>query len=522
MNAITLADLGPLALDILLAVSVMGLLLADALMPPGGKKLLGYVAMAQLVVCLGASFILDLSGTALHGAYVGDGLALLFKRLFLVAGILAVLGSLAQVERDFKRRQGEYYELLLFSILGMSLLSGARDLIFLVVSFELMGIPLYVLASFSRAGKDVSPKPAEAGLKLYLVGAISSAISLYGLSLIFGITGSTAIADIGHTTSSPLLALGLAMVLAGFGFKIGVAPFHMWVPDTYEGTSTPFAGFLSVAPKAAGFVALIQVLIGGAHSLQKHWIPLVLILIVATVIIGNLMALRQSNIKRLLGFSGVAHVGFILMGLISVSTLESSSGGTSSGLSNLDPAAEGLATLMFYLIAYLVTNMGLFMVVEAVSVAHRTRDTGADSRKDVVVLDSIASFAGIARHTPWMGLAILLFMLSLAGIPFVVGFWAKVYLLLAAWNAGFQWLVIAAALLSVVGLFYYLQVVRAVYMAEPAQSSRIQVSPPLAACIALCLIATVGIGLYPAPFMDAARGAASDFMRPLSQAAAVR
>ena len=525
MTAITFASMRPVVVDIMLVISGLVVLIADVAFPLPMRRRLGHVALAELLLCLLATFVLDLSGPSVAGAYVGDGLALIFKRIFLVTGILAVLGSLHQVDRDFTRRQGEYYQMLLYSLAGMTLLAGTRDLILLVVAFELMGIPLYVLAAYGKTGPTVGPKPAEAGLKLYLVGAVSSAITLYGASLVFGAAGSTSIAAIGHAPPSPLLTTGIAFLLAGLGFKIGVVPFHMWVPDTYQGTSTPFAGFLSVAPKAAGLVALIQLMLGGFLPLYTFWSPLVLGLALATLIVGNIMALRQVNIKRLLGFSGVAHMGFLLMAL---SAIIPAADGLSPG--DIPGASEGLAALTFYVMAYVVANMGLFMVVEAVSSSSLEASSEAageseagrkaaplvgEAAKGTEALpepDSLDAFAGLARRTPWMGMAILLFLLSLAGIPFVVGFWAKLYILLAAWHAGLHILVVAAATLSVVGLFYYMQVVRSIYMREPRQSGAIRIHPALGWSIVLCLVATVAMGFYPGPFIDAARDAAAGFL----------
>lgn len=496
MNGLYALALGPLQVDLMLGAGILVLLLGDALMPPGKHRWTGVYSLFLLLGCFALTFALDLMGPALSGTYVGDPLALVFKRIFLGAAIVAVLGSIEHVDEQTGHRQGEYYQLMLFSVLGMSLMAGARDLILLAVAFELMGIPLYALAAFGRTRNSSGKNPAEAGLKLYLVGAASSAIALYGLSLVYGMAGTTSLVGLSQVSASPLLVVGLAATLAGFGFKIGVVPFHMWVPDTYEGTATPFAAFLSVAPKAAGLVAIVQVALRGCLSLQTEWVPSLQILAAATIVMGNLLALRQSNLKRLMAFSGVAHMGFMLLGIIVAAQM--------GAANELKAVAEGLATMVFYVMGYLAGNMGLFLALEALAASARSSGSAAELAR----VDTLDAFAGLGKRTPWIGLSILLFLLSLAGIPFVVGFWAKLYVLISAWRAGMEGLVVLAATFSVVGLFYYLQWARAIYMRKPLVETAVSVRPALTLGIVVCVLATVGMGLYPAPFMDASRAAA--------------
>ena len=476
--------LGPLAADLVLLLGMGTLLTVDLVLPPGDKRLLGWGALYTLAAALAATFLVDLTGEAVGGAYLGDPTAVMFKRIFFATGGLAILGALGEIGARFGRRQGEYWLLVLSSVLGMSLLAGARDILLLVVCFELMGIPLYVLAAWDKA----RPAAVEGALKLFLVGAVSSIILLFGLSLVCGLAGSTDIAEIAAHVSrqaesggpSPLLMLGLATSIAGVGFKLGVVPFHMWVPDTYEGATTPFVAFLGVAPKAGGVAALAQILLSEGGALLAWTAPMLIGLATATLIIGNTLALRQDNVKRLLGYSGVAHMGFVLMAL-------------ATGTSN------GLGLLLFYLVAYLFTNVGTFLVVHAVATS------GGD--------DSVASFDGLGTRSSWLGMAMLLFLLSLAGIPFVVGFWAKLYVFYAAWQAGLEWLVVLGALLSVVALFYYLRVVRAIYMnPAPEGSAPITIDWGTNAAIGICLLAIVGMGVFPGPFVDASIAAAQAFL----------
>ncbi len=515
-NAVAQAwqGLNVLIVDAMVAACGLSLVVGDVILPHGNKRILGWTALVQLILCLAATFFVPLEGAALSGAYVGDAMTLLFKRLFLFAGILGVLGGIARLERDAERRQGEYYQLLMFSVLGMTLLAGARDLVFLLVAFELMSIPLYAMAAFTRTGpypyrKGPLPgmfmpprtkwkRPAEAGLKLFIVGAVSSAIAVYGMTLVFGASGSSRFVDIAQASSTPMLGLGIAMMLGGFGFKIGAAPFHMWVPDTYEGASTPFVAFLSVAPKAAGLAALAQLLLGPLAPHFGQVAPLLLGLAVVSIAVGNLMAVPQQNVKRLLGFSGVGQIGFALMALLACSPASASL-----------PNGHGLATLLFFLGAYMVANMGAFFVVEAISASRITGGERATEQDDD---DAMSTFAGLADRSPWLAMCALLFLLSLGGIPFAVGFWAKLYVLMAVWKAGYEWLVVVAAIVSSAGLFYYLQVARAIYMRKGETTEKVSVAPSLVAAIGICAVLTAGVGLYPIPLFDAARQATAAFL----------
>jgi len=504
-----------LVVQVMLALSAIGLLLADVILPHGNKRLLGWAAFAQLLLCFVATFFVDLHGMAFAGAWVGDGLTVMLVRIFLAGGALAVLGGLHAVERDAERRQGEYYQLLLMSLLGMTLLAGARDLVLLLVAFELMSLPLYALAAFARTGPHAHragplpglflppssrwTRPAEAGLKLFLVGAVSSAIAAYGLSLIYGAVGSTRFVTIAAAEPGPLLVIGGAMVIAGVGFKVGAAPFHMWVPDVYQGARTPLVAFLSVAPKAAGLTAMLQLLLGPLSGLRAGWQPLLLLLILASLFVGNLMAVPQQNVKRLLGYSGVAQMGFMLLALVA----------TGPSVAVAGQPSEGLATLLFFLCAYLISNMGMFFVVEAMAAdRYPAGEVPPEADDD----DALTTFAGLARRSPWLGLCALLFILSLGGIPFAIGFWAKLYVLLAAWQAGLWWLVIGAALLSAAALFYYLQVARAIYMAEPTSDAPVRVAWPLTLVIGVCAFGVMAVGLVPGPLIAAAREAAKSFL----------
>jgi NADH-quinone oxidoreductase subunit N len=414
---------------------------------------------------------------AIGGKFVQDGLALFAKRLFLAATGLGVLGSLTLRAPVFARRATEYYLLMLSSLLGMLALASARDFILLFVAFELMSIPLYALTGFQkREGEAV-----EAALKFFLVGTVSSALIAYGLSFVYGVTRTTLVSGIGPGLAggSPLLVLGLVITLGGLGFKIAAFPFHMWVPDTYEAANAPFVAWLSVAPKAAGFVVIFRLYLEGVGDRVGLWVPIATGLAALTIVAGNLMAIPQQNIKRMLAYSGIAHIGYMLVALAAVS-------------------ASGVAMMLFYLVAYLFGNIGAFLVVEAVSQSEGS--------------DNIAAYRGLAQRSPLLALAMLLFLLSLGGIPFVAGFWAKLYVFWAAAEKGLYLLVLLGAILTVVALFYYLLVAKRMYIEPPERSGPIAVPPLLALAILICSLGVVVMGVYPKPFvLTALRVAATIF-----------
>jgi NADH-quinone oxidoreductase subunit N len=437
----------------------------------------GVISAVGLVALFYWSLHLSPGASFWGGAFVQDELALFAKRLFLVATVIGILGSLTLRAPVFTRRATEYYLIMLASLLGMLALASARDLILLFVAFELMSIPLYALAGFQkREGEAV-----EAALKFFLVGTVSSALIAYGLSFVYGVTRTTQIAGIGAALAggSPLLVLGLVITLAGLGFKIAAFPFHMWVPDTYEAANAPFVAWLSVAPKAAGFIVIFRLYLEGVGERVVLWVPIATGLAALTIVAGNLMAIPQQNIKRLLAYSGVAHIGYMLVGLAAVS-------------------ASGVAMMLFYLVAYLFGNMGAFLVAEAVSQAEGS--------------DNISAYRGLAQRSPVLALAMLLFLLSLGGIPFVAGFWAKLYVFWAAAEKGLYLLVLVGAVLTVVALFYYLLVAKRMYIDAPERTAPVPVPPLLALAILICGLGVVVMGVYPKPFvLTALRVAATIF-----------
>jgi NADH-quinone oxidoreductase subunit N len=456
-------------LEIGLGVLLLVVFAATLVARGDDRRWIGWLAAAGVLVLLGLSMSLAPTASRLGGAFVQDGLSIFAKRLFLVATFIGLLGGVGLPDAAFKRRAGEYHLLVLASLLGMLVLASARDLILLFVAFELMSMPLYALTAF-RKRDDAA---VEAALKFFLVGSVSSAVMAYGLSFVYGGARSTQLADVAKAfpAGDPWLILGLIATFVGFGFKIAAFPFHMWVPDTYEAASTPFVAWLSVTPKAAGFVALFRVYFEGMGPEAVVWGSIAAGLATLTIVGGNLMALPQRNAKRLLAYSGIAHIGYMLVGVAATS-------------------ASGTAMVLFYLVAYVFGNMGAFLVVDGVA-----RSEGSEH---------ISAFRGLAQRSPLLALAMLLFLLSLGGIPFVAGFWAKLYVFWAAAQRGLYWLVLIGAVLTVVALFYYLLIARMMYIEPPESTARLRLDPALAISVLLCVVGIVIFGIYPKPIVMAA------------------
>jgi len=465
---------GPLALEsgvfgLLVIVLIVGLVMRG-----GAGRIPGAVALGGLVLLTVASFIMKAGSSALDGTFVVDDLALFAKRLFLVSAALSVLAGLGLKAESMSRRSTEYHVALLASLLGMLVVASARELILFFVAFELMSIPLYFLTGFSKRDE----RAPEGALKFFLVGSISSAVILYGISFVYGATGLTAMSAIPAPLSAgnSLAMLGLGLMMAGLGFKIAAVPFHMWVPDTYEAAGTPFVAWLSIAPKAAGFVVIFRLYVEGVGEGAMLWIPAAAAVASVTILAGNLMAIPQKNIKRLLAYSGIAHIGYLLIGLAAMSI-------------------GGVGMMLFYLVAYLFGNMGAFFVVQAV----------ADSEGS----DDIDAYKGLARRSPALALALLVFLLSLGGIPFMAGFWAKLFIFWAVVQNGMYWLAFLGAVATVVALYYYLVVASRMYIDAPAKPGRIPVPMPVLIAILLCAAGVIGMGAYPEPWVQAAMRAAA-------------
>ncbi|GIW47889.1 MAG: NADH-quinone oxidoreductase subunit N [Deltaproteobacteria bacterium] len=468
--------LKPITLEIVLVCGALGVFFMDLFLPSRKKKILGVFVLLSLVAAMGLSF-LNIHYGSFFETFINDPFSISLKRIFLLAAGLTVMGSITHSELRLGRREGEYYFLLILSLIGMMIAVSARELLLLFVGFELMSVPLYVLSGFDKR----NPKSVEGALKVFLFGTVSSSLLLLGIGLFLATAGTTRWipGDSPVSMGEPLGVIALAVLFAGFGFKIAAFPFQFWVPDTYEGAPTPFVAFLSVAPKVAGFGIIFRFFFEALEALSSAWTLYAVWLSALTMIVGNLLALPQRNVKRLLAYSGIAHVGYILLGLASGSQL-------------------GLTMSVFYFIAYLFSNMGAFLVAEVVH-----RSTGSDD---------LDAYRNLNHRSPFLALAMLVFLLSLGGIPFVIGFWAKLYIFLAAIDAGYVFLVFLGALLTVVALFYYLNLARKMYIDEGKEEARVSIPFDLYLSIGVCAAGVVLLGIYPKWVVQIAEKAVSVFL----------
>jgi len=471
-------DYHALAPELVLAGGICIVLLADLFLDESRKwivsSLAGFTLLGAMLPVLTVSLELESGGfrSMFDGRYVVDQFSLVMKGLFLVAGYVVVLLSSRHVEES-ETWKGEYWFLLLTSILGMVMMSSSRDLVSVFVALEFLSIPAYMLAAWRKRDS----RSNEAGVKYFLLGVFASAVMLYGMSLLYGTTNSTLLTDIGSRISfdgdlAALNILGTVFVVVGFAFKVSAVPFHAWAPDTYEGAPTPVTAFLSVAAKSAGFVALVTVLLVAFPSGSDVWQPLIWVLAALTMTVGNVLALRQTNIVRMLAYSSISQGGFVLMPLAVA--------GTSSG--------QSLRAVVLYLLIYAATNLGLFAVVISVS---RTTRSG-----------QISSWGGLFSYAPVLGTLATVFLASLAGIPPLGGWIAKFAAFQALLEAGTGWsyaLAIIGAVNSVVAFGYYGVVLREIWMKPVPEGVPARADTPGSLSLALAItgVATVVFGVLP-------------------------
>ena len=470
-------DWHALAPELILVVGINVVLASDLFLAEGRKwataTLTGSVLLAAFVPIVTLGVLSDDARTLFDGHYVVDDFALVTKALFLLAAYVIVLMSQTELEEG-GYYQGEYYVLLLCSVLGMVMMASSRDLISVFIALELLSIPAYMLAAWrKRDGRS-----NEAGVKYYLLGVFASGVLLYGMSLLFGTTASTRLVDIGRSLAegelNGLQVIGVAFVVAGFGFKVSAVPFHTWAPDTYEGAPTPVTAFLSVSSKAAGFVALILVVFLAFPTADGVYGPLIWVLAALTMTVGNVLALRQTNIVRLLAYSSVSQGGFILMPLAFVNT-----GGA---------APSVLKAVVVYLLVYGFTNLGAFAVV--IAVARKTRS------------GRISSFGGLFGYAPGMAILMTIFLASLAGVPPLGGWIAKFNAFRAVIdaNTGAAYTLAAiAAVNTAVAAAYYMRVLRVIWMDEApdGDTSALATPPSVGAALGICGVGTVVLGVLP-------------------------
>ena len=459
---------------IFLTVWACVLLLVDLFIPKERKGITALLSVLGLTLTL--LFTLTQIGqgiTAFQGMVVLDGFAVFVNALLLVTGLLGIALAYGYVKRMGLER-GEYYTLLLFSVTGMMLMAQAADLIVVFLALELLSIPLYVLAAFARPRAESE----EAGLKYFLLGAFATGFVVYGTALVFGATGSTNLVTVVERAApgSPnllLLSIGAALILVGFGFKVAAVPFHMWTPDVYQGAPSAVTAFMSSGAKIAGFAALLRVFATAFPSISVDMTDILWVLAAATMILGNVVAIAQTNIKRLLAYSSIAQAGYILMAFVPYG--------------NPDVAPNSIAAGLFYLVAYVITNFGAWGVVIALE---RSEGRGLE----------LTDYAGLARKHPLLAAAMAVFMLSLIGLPPTLGLVGKIYLFSAVIDGGFYGLAIIGVLTSVISAYYYLRVVVIMYMRDGDPQT--QREPFLDFTTIATAVATVVISLVPQFLFD--------------------
>jgi len=473
-----------IAPEIVVLVTALLVMMVDLFLAKEQKGRLAWLSLVGVLVAAGLSFyIWDGSDPELQNMLVADGYALFLNLVILTAAALAILFSVEYAGRVGLAR-GEYYTLLLLSTTGMMLMAAAINLMTIFLALEILSIALYVLVGLNRAEQ----RSAEGALKYLLLGAFASGFLLYGMALLYGQAGTTSLAGLRDYVASlggefpPLLLAGLGLMIIGFGFKVALVPFHMWTPDAYEGAPTSVTAFMSVGAKTAGFAALGRVLLYALGDLHGDWVWLLAVLAALTMTVGNLAALRQTNLKRMLAYSSIAHAGYILAGLAAGNEL-------------------GTSAVLFYLFGYAFMNVGAFAVLIAVGRLEGSARGG----------ETLDGLTGLSARKPGLAVVMALFMLSLAGVPPLVGFLAKLYVFSAAVQAGLIWLAVFGVINSVISAYYYLRVVVVMFMkeGEQAEGARGPVCLALQVGLGVAAAAIVVLGLWPAPILDLARQAAT-------------
>ena len=462
MTAVEVPAFAPVAPEIVLAAAACVVLVVDVY----GRSVDLTYRFSQASLVLTALVLLlnfpDGSIVSFSGTFVADPMAAILKLATLVIGWFLFFYLRAHF-RVREKARGEYFILGLFALLGMMVLVSAASLLTVYLGLELLSLSLYAMVALDRD----SPVAAEAAMKYFVLGALSSGMLLYGMSMVYGATGTLDLAAIGGAAQDRtdlILILGLVFVVTGIAFKLGAAPFHMWIPDVYEGAETPVTMFVGTAPKLAAFAMAVRLLSDGLWGLHADWQDMLVVLAVLSIGIGNVVAIAQANLKRMLAYSTIAHMGFLFLGIIP---------GT----------GEGYAAAMFYVIVYAVMALGAFGMIIVLS-------------REGFEAERIDDFRGLNERSPWHAFLMLVLMLSMAGVPPFVGFWAKWSVLREVVAAGYVWLAVVAVVFSVVGLFYYLRIVKLMYFDEPGEPALV-VPNPLRLVISVNALSVLVVGLFP-------------------------
>ncbi len=464
-------NLTPALPEIFLLTMACVVLLADVYKPAGQTMISWWLAQISLLVTLFIVLAVQTDGPTLlfNGVYVTDAVSVIMKVAILAVSMVAFVYSL-EYQRAREQIQGEYYVLGLFAILGMLIMVSAHHFLVLYLGLELMSLSLYAMIAMHRDSKDA----CEAAMKYFVLGAIASGMLLYGMSMIYGITGNLDLAAItsaiqAQEGGNALLVFGVVFLVVGIGFKLGAVPFHMWVPDVYHGAPTPVTLFIGSAPKIAALALTLRILADGLQELVSDWQQMLLMLSILSIAVGNIIAISQTNIKRMLAYSAISHMGYMLLGLVA---------GTDAGY----------AASLFYVIVYAIMTIGGFGMIILLG------RNGFES-------DRLDDFKGLAKRSPWFAVVMMILMFSMAGVPPFAGFWSKWFVLKEVIDAGYSGLAIAAVLFSVIGAFYYLRIIKLMFFDEDETGNGITSAPATCMVMSANSAVVVLLGLMPGSLM---------------------
>ncbi len=466
-------DLVTLLPELILAALVLVIIAVDLFLPRQRKGWLTPLTVAGLVLAGAACVVVwDINERVYAGFYVVDDLSVFFKATTIVIGILSTLFAPSYL-RTRRIPLGEFNMVLVSALIGMCVLASSADFVTLFIGLELMTMPSYLLTGLHKTDRYSN----EGGLKYFLLGSFASAIVLFGIAWVYGLTGTTNIEAVAQAIGgelTPALMVAVAFLTVGGTFKIAAVPFHYWTPDAYQGAPTPITGFLSVGPKLGAFALLVRVFAEALAPLRADWLLVIAILAVLTMTVGNVVALTQVNVKRMLAYSSIAHTGYIMVGLAAFASAESD-----------EVAAQGIESILFYVLGYGVMNIAAFAVVGML-------------QRDTRRFGGLSSFAGLAGRAPFHAAAMAILMLSLTGIPPTVGFFAKLYVLLAAVEANLEWLAVIIVLNAALAAFYYLRVIVYMYMRDPEDDpAELDRSPTETFALGLSVLGVLALGIFP-------------------------
>jgi NADH-quinone oxidoreductase subunit N len=469
-------DIKSIAPIIIMTITGIVVLMADVFFKRALKDKLAYLSLIGIVIAGVVTF--TQIGTTVYSfsdTFVVDNYSLFFNFIFLVSTAIVILMSVSYIKQE-GINYGEYYTLILFATMGMMLMAGGSDLITIFLGLEIMSISLYVLAGFRRNRSDSN----EASLKYFLLGAFATGFLLYGIAMLYGATGTTNIKEIAAflannpALSNPMIILGSSLLIIGFGFKVACVPFHKWTPDVYEGAPTAITAFLSAGPKAAAFAAFFRVFLVSLPGLEPKWSIILWVIAVLTMTVGNVVAIAQTNIKRMLAYSSIAHAGYALIAIVAANSL-------------------GTASMLFYMLAYIFMNLGAFAVVIVL---------GRKGEENLMIED----YNGLGYKHPLLAITMSIFMFSLAGIPPLAGFVGKFYIFSAAIKSGYVVLAVIGVINSVIAVYYYLRVTVAMYMKPPAREfAPLSLSPYMIVALILSIWGTIHLGIFPARIIEFAQ-----------------